>query len=506
MNKALPQSVKSIGLFLILPFYLLFQLIKNIRNLFADQTRSLIRKLFSVIISAVLLIIFTPIWFFTYFLVGFTAATQLRLVARPIPISGTGSMYPTFPKGEGVDPKELSKQIVSETGMLPYPNGLVIRSNRLFGYDLARGDIVVVENSATRSTTQELLGFETGWVKRLIGLPGDSIELRDGLVYLNGSPLAEPYIAKPRSTFGESFLSECRVVQVPPDSVFVMGDNRTGSSDSREVGFFHTSDIQYMLPLAKQVGSLESHWRDTSSDFSASSEIHLDKQQYLRLLNAKRQEAGVSPLKYQPKLEQSARKRGEVILKYDDFSFTATRSGYPMEKSLVDADYWNPLYGEIPVLGHLEAQELLDNQFEFPSSKKFVLDKDFQEVGIAEVKANLNGCPTQVIVLHFAGYVPPNYSSVTVESWKSLLTNLRDIRPGWQKLTDSGQFYTRHKSDIDRINAIIFGRITTVSRIVDKMTKNLWLTDEEKRLAEQDEKLAAEQNTLSARLNSANNQ
>jgi signal peptidase I len=110
----------------------------------------------------------------------------------PIPVSGTGSMYPTFPKGTGKDPKELGKEVVGYPGMLPYPNGIVFNGKRYFDYKLQRGDIVVFENEATDEITKEKYGSASGFVKRLIAFPGDTIELRGGIVYLNNKPLAEP--------------------------------------------------------------------------------------------------------------------------------------------------------------------------------------------------------------------------------------------------------------------------------------------------------------------------
>ena len=71
---------------------------------------------------------------------------------------------------------------------------------------------------------------ERDFVKRIIGVPGDTVELRQGWVYVNGEPLDEPYIVD-RGT------SNMAPVHVPPKSYFVLGDNRPRSNDSRTWSF-----------------------------------------------------------------------------------------------------------------------------------------------------------------------------------------------------------------------------------------------------------------------------
>ncbi len=76
------------------------------------------------------------------------------------------------------------------------------------------------------------------YIKRVIGTFGDTISIKDGNVYLNGKLLDESsYLNPDVKTYPGAFLTTEKVVEIPTDEYFVMGDNRVYSSDSREWGF-----------------------------------------------------------------------------------------------------------------------------------------------------------------------------------------------------------------------------------------------------------------------------
>ena len=81
-------------------------------------------------------------------------------------------------------------------------------------------------------------GKDVGAVKRVIGLPGDYIELGGKHVWVNGKILDEPYIKKPAQSY------ECLVRQLGADEYFLMGDNRDASCDSRHLGPIRERDLK----------------------------------------------------------------------------------------------------------------------------------------------------------------------------------------------------------------------------------------------------------------------
>ena len=93
-----------------------------------------------------------------------------------------------------------------------------------------RGDIIVFNPPAES---------DKPYIKRIIGLPGDVVSIHDGNVFINDQVLDEPYI----DTGITDCLGGCETVTVPSGSIFVLGDNRNNSSDSRVFGPVKISSI-----------------------------------------------------------------------------------------------------------------------------------------------------------------------------------------------------------------------------------------------------------------------
>lgn len=180
------------------------------------------------------------------FTLSMAAFIGVRLFALDYHLVPTGSMNPTILEGDFVLTNKLAYGL-----RIPFTEQWLLK-----GADPVRGSVVVF-SSPTDGTTL---------IKRLIALPGDTVELRNELVYVNGKPFGYkelpvtvlagmseqarkggPVVFRETLPEGSShdtvfyFSKEAKrnygPVQVPANQYFMMGDNRDNSADSRYVGF-----------------------------------------------------------------------------------------------------------------------------------------------------------------------------------------------------------------------------------------------------------------------------
>lgn len=163
----------------------------------------LLRKLYSFLIDALQSLLVAAVFFLLIYM----------FIAKPFNVVGL-SMYPNFQ-----DKSYVLTSIIS----------LHFNNPKL-------GDVIVFKAPPDP---------EKSYIKRVIGIPGDTVILKDGDVYLNGKLLDESRYLKPTvKTYGGAFLRDNGTITVPQDNYFTMGDNRNASSDSREWGLVSKDKIE----------------------------------------------------------------------------------------------------------------------------------------------------------------------------------------------------------------------------------------------------------------------
>ena len=120
-----------------------------------------------------------------------------------------------------------------------------------------RGDIIVFKYPQDE---------KRDFIKRIVGTPGDTVQVRGTQVFVNGRLLTEPYVKGVGSTAHVGtpaycgYAYGCESTRVPPDSYFVMGDNRDNSQDSRYWGFVKRDKIKGKAFLIYWSWDGERHW------------------------------------------------------------------------------------------------------------------------------------------------------------------------------------------------------------------------------------------------------
>ena len=108
---------------------------------------------------------------------------------------------------------------------------LILNKFKYRFFDIKRGDIISLENDDTKYL-----------IKRVIGLPGDSISIKDNTLYINGEVYIENYLEE-GLVYDDFELTSLGYDVIPDDMYLVLGDNRPDSVDSREIGLISKDDI-----------------------------------------------------------------------------------------------------------------------------------------------------------------------------------------------------------------------------------------------------------------------
>lgn len=112
--------------------------------------------------------------------------------------------------------------------MEKYNDRVIIEKYKHYTKDYKRGDIVILKSDKTNNDI---------FIKRVIGLPGETVEIKQGKVYIDNNLLEEDYLSNNISTNPQMKLI------VPQGSLFILGDNRGNSTDSRVIGTVSIDDI-----------------------------------------------------------------------------------------------------------------------------------------------------------------------------------------------------------------------------------------------------------------------
>lgn len=127
-------------------------------------------------------------------------------------------------------------EVIGSSMYPTYKDGEYLMANKVV-YKFSepeRGDVIIFKYSDTQD-----------FIKRIIGLPGDQVMLKDGHIYVNGTELDEAkYLDASVYTNGGEFLHEGETITVPEGKYFACGDNRQHSSDSRSFGPIEKANIK----------------------------------------------------------------------------------------------------------------------------------------------------------------------------------------------------------------------------------------------------------------------
>lgn len=419
--------VKMVISILLLPFMLVWDVFKS--------ERSLGRKVGYILLS---LLIFGFIWWS-----GFNEVKSFIV-------------YSLFQSGVT---DKISKIKVRGTSMMPtIKDGDEVTLNSPKKYGLKRGDIVSFNNKETDGLF---------YIKRIIGMPGETISIKNGYYHINGKALEEEYTLNNLPTFGNTFLADCESASIPKNYYFVSGDNRTVSSDSRVIGFVGKDDMEGVIKE-----NVVEKFADIQKQANISN-VDLNQQTFLKKLNDQRGKNQANMLVSNETLNNLAKKRAEQIR--DSFNDWKSKT-LPVDKLLDSNGYRYNLVHEFVTFGYLDEQAIIEQILDSSSEKNIFLSNKYMEVGIGITDRTYNECKYPIISVILSWPSVPTYDQSVLDSWvkeidvtNKILSNMQT----WIGVPNTDQ------TKVKQIINLVAQQNDIATRIYNKEKNREWLTQKD---------------------------
>jgi signal peptidase I len=379
------KIIKYLGISLILPFIL----ISDAASLPAKPIKKILSILF-------ILIVFGGIWFSGY------GQTIMRFY------------YNLYDFGIINSIKDI--HVIGESMMPTIKNGSYVELASAKNNTIEYGDIISFSNLETGKAS---------YIKRVIGLPGDELIIKNGLVNLNNQFLDEPYIFNGLPTYSNTFLHECVSYTVPDNTYLVFGDNRTVSQDSRVLGYIKKIDINGIIKTHLKPKYL---LNPPQTDLSRSI---VDPVLLFAKINTFRIKNSVNSLMSDPTLSNLALHRATEIENIIENNQVFT----DISESARTAGYANLLIHEYIVYGKLTEEEIINQINEIGPEKDVFLSSNYYNMAISEPQKTENACAIQITVILISWPKIPTYDQSIIDKWKSEEVSSTNLIKAVQSLT-----------------------------------------------------------------------
>jgi len=340
---------------------------------------------------------------------------------------------------------------VSGTSMLPtIKNGDKITLNSPKKYLLERGDIISFHNDQTEGLY---------YLKRIIGIPGDKVLIKEGHVFINGSPISEPYV-KYGPTYGNEFVIDCKTQTVPDHTYFVMGDNRIVSFDSRAIGYVDEKDIDGVVKVAQNQGA--------TVDTYLMNSVPMQTEVFLQKYNEARTAEHIGELISNSTLNGIAQKKASSISSH----ITDRTDTFSVENELKKAGYGFTSVSEFITYGSLTEEQILNQIHEQYNAYFDFFSDTFTEIGLSQSKAQISECTIPVTVIIIARPDRPTYSETTAIYWQKELSLVKT------SLNQSKTFISHpgmNQEKIEKLANIIEESYRIASEINRAITAREWI-------------------------------